>query len=251
MAGSIILTNTFQNESGDVAASQLDVNFGQLSTALNTLSTFGNYYNDSGAVNALLVNVASPQIATYTAGLTLAVKVAITNTGASTLTLNSLGSRSILTNSLGALPPGAMVGGSVVLFIYDGSEFLLAAGNAVTGSTGTFTATATNWAAGATTTMHYYVANGICTLWLAGSPFTGSASNGSGLGITGLPVACQPPTGRIVSGPIVTSLGAYGQNGTFTIGTSILVDCYTSGTDIWGGSGGLPPGWSISYPLIA
>ena len=133
MAGNVTISNTFATQSGPIPLSQLDTNFGQLVTAMNTTANFSNYYADSsGSANAVVVTVSSPQTFSYTAGATLSIKIANTNTGASTINVNSLGIKSITNGSAGALNAGDLTVGAVVTMIYDGTQFQLQANSSLT-----------------------------------------------------------------------------------------------------------------------
>lgn len=82
------------------------------------------YIADSGAVNALVANFANP-VAAYTAGLGVRIKVAVTNTGATTLAVNTLAATPIKKYGSADLEPGDLVAGDVVTLIYDGVNFQL------------------------------------------------------------------------------------------------------------------------------
>jgi len=126
MAASITVPNIFANQSGPIPLAQLDTDLSTVYTAVNSLLSFSNYYVDSsGTPNSLIVTVASPQVVAYTAGLVLFVKAANTTTGASTITVNALGTKSIVTNTGGVIPAGAIVVGSIVKLVYDGTNFQL------------------------------------------------------------------------------------------------------------------------------
>jgi len=125
MAGSISGLNTFATQSGPIPLVQLDNNVSTLATALNTLQNFDNYYVDSGTSNALIVTVNSPQVVTYGAGLTLIVKVASTNSGATTINVNGLGAVNIKTSSLSALASGQIISGGIYQIFHDGTQFQL------------------------------------------------------------------------------------------------------------------------------
>jgi hypothetical protein len=125
MAGSVVPSNVFQNQAGPIPLSQLDTNFNQLAAAINSLLTFGNYYTDAGAANSLAVTVTSPQTVSYTAGLVLYVKVSNSNTGATTLNVNGLGTRNVVTNQGAALVAGQITAGGAYLFVFDGTNFQL------------------------------------------------------------------------------------------------------------------------------
>ena len=125
MAGSVSGLNTFATQSGPIPLAQLDSNISALTTAINNLANFDNYYVDSGAVNAIAVTVSSPQIVAYTAGLMLQVKVASTNTGATTININGLGNVAVVTPNGSAVSAGALVSGGIYQFQYDGTSFQL------------------------------------------------------------------------------------------------------------------------------
>lgn len=126
MAGSITIPNQFQNQSGPIPLSQLDADFTTVANAVNSTLTFSNYYLDSsGAANTITVTVPSPSTFTYTTGVQLLVKIANTNTGATTINVNSLGSVQVRTSSLSALSSGQLVAGGVYPLFYDGTYFQL------------------------------------------------------------------------------------------------------------------------------
>jgi hypothetical protein len=126
MAGSLVIPNQFQNQSGPIPLSQLDADFTAVVNSVNNALTYSNYYQDtSGAANALVVTVPAPTVFTYTAGTTLLVKVANTNTGATTINVNGLGTVNVLSSSLGALGSGQLVSGGIYPLFFDGTQFQL------------------------------------------------------------------------------------------------------------------------------
>jgi hypothetical protein len=126
MAGSLVIPNQFQNQSGPIPLSQLDADFTAVVNSVNNTLTYSNYYQDtSGSANSLVVTVPSPTVFTYTAGTTLLVKVANTNTGATTINVNALGTVNVLSSSLGALGSGQLVSGGVYPLFFDGTQFQL------------------------------------------------------------------------------------------------------------------------------
>ena len=82
------------------------------------------YANDSGAVNALVVSF-SPAVIEYKAGLTLRVKAANTNTGATTINVNGLGLKSVVRRDGSILKDSDVVSGAVQEYVYDGTNFQL------------------------------------------------------------------------------------------------------------------------------
>jgi len=134
MSGSqLIPTNTFATQSGNIALSLLDTNFSQVASFLNNPNNYTNYLVDSGGANAYVVTFPTGVIpSSYTAGLTVVMKVANANTGASTLNVNSLGVKNILTPSGGALSSGTLAANAIVMVVYDGTQFILVGGSTST-----------------------------------------------------------------------------------------------------------------------
>lgn len=114
---------------GNQPASKIDQDFQQLIDSGNTLATYGNYYVDTGASNALVVQVAADQIVTLAAGLPIQIKAAATNTGATTLNIKDkigtpLGPQPVLANGV-ALMAGQVQIGVIHAFQWDGAQFHL------------------------------------------------------------------------------------------------------------------------------
>jgi hypothetical protein len=128
MAGAVTGLHVFAGDVGPEPLSLLDGNYGALTTALNTLTTFGNSYVDSGAVNGLVVTVPAPQVFAYTDGVILNVKVAATNTvGNPTINVNALGAKLIVYPDGTALAGGALIGGGWAVLQYEAgiAKFML------------------------------------------------------------------------------------------------------------------------------
>lgn len=77
---------------------------------------------DTGAANAYVVTGVAG-ITALTAGTSIVVKFAHTNTGASTLNVNGLGVRNITDQTLAALVSGAIRTNQCSLLVYDGTEW--------------------------------------------------------------------------------------------------------------------------------
>ena len=98
-----------------------------------------NFYNvsDTGAANAYVATL-TPAITAYTTLLRLSLKVANSNTGASTLNLNTVGAVAIRKRSyagaLVALAGGELVAGNVYDFVHDGTYFQLLGQAGVSGT---------------------------------------------------------------------------------------------------------------------
>ena len=205
MAASITISNTFATQAGPIPLSQLDTNYSQLVTAFNTLGNFANYYADSsGSANALVVTVSSPQLVSYAAGLTLFVKVANTNTGASTINVNALGAKSITTPTIGALSAGDLIAGAVVQLTYDGTQFQL-------GAVGSFTALrATTLAVSGATTLS--------------SNVTATATSGIALAVT---TSSGGEAITATDGTVSARIAGFASS-TFNIGTTSAHSAYIS-----------------------
>jgi hypothetical protein len=127
MTKPVTIPNTFTNATTTIPLSQLDADFTAVSTAINDPATYANYAVDTGTVNSYVVTLnPAPSSLSSIIGLTVTFKPANTNTGASTLNLNSLGILNILDSSGNSLSSGALVSGSVYIVIYDGTQFRLA-----------------------------------------------------------------------------------------------------------------------------
>lgn len=98
------------------------------------------YATDSGSTNAVVADF-SPSVTSLSAGNPFEVKIADTNTGASTLTCNSLSAVAIHDRAGNPLQAGALIAGQVAFFIYDGTYFQLigsSATNIAAGLAGTY-----------------------------------------------------------------------------------------------------------------
>ena len=123
MAGNISGLHVFAADTGPEPLSLLDGVNSTFETALNTLSTFSNYYVDTGGVNALNVTVGVNQEVSLTDGLMLQIQVANTTTSTTpTLDVGSLGAKTIVTANNGALPAGALVAGMYIIVLYDATN---------------------------------------------------------------------------------------------------------------------------------
>lgn len=135
MAGNITPTNQFAAQAGPIPLSQLDANFNQSATQLNSLTTFSNPYLDTGTTNAWVITISAPQIVSYTFGLNLQVKVANQISGAVTLNVNGLGAKAVVNPDGTAMVSGNIVAGAIVDLFYDGTNFQCNGGTQ--GATGT------------------------------------------------------------------------------------------------------------------
>ena len=103
----------------------LDQNWAQTLTDFNDSSIgYTNWGADSGIANAYVITIAGP-LTSYAAGMVIAFLPANTNTGASTVNVNTIGTISIL-DVLGNAPAqGEILAGRVTYLVYDGTVFRL------------------------------------------------------------------------------------------------------------------------------
>ena len=87
----------------------------------------------SGSANTYTVTL-NPPLTSYTEGVAVAVKINASNTGASTININSKGAKSIRDPRGNALTAGKLIAGSIYTLRYNGTNFILqgegATGNA-------------------------------------------------------------------------------------------------------------------------
>ncbi|RCX13272.1 hypothetical protein DFR58_11890 [Anaerobacterium chartisolvens] len=82
------------------------------------------YAETTGGANAYLASL-SPIPAEYTSGMGIAVKINVTNTGASTINVDGLGAKSILDSKGNAMTAGKLKSGSIYSLKYNGVNFIL------------------------------------------------------------------------------------------------------------------------------
>lgn len=110
----------------------------QLGKAMSVYGSAGDFYTDAGTANTyVLTPIGTPARQTppsYTDGVRVRFVVGNTNTGASTINLNSLGVKSIKENGGAAVPAGRIVAGSVVeaVFLSTPDEFQLVDAGSIT-----------------------------------------------------------------------------------------------------------------------
>lgn len=99
-------------------------NNGQMLAAIKNLlqNQGGNYAADTGAANAYVATFA-PALTAHTVGLPIRIKIANTNTAASTFNPNGLGAKNIVTPYGNAVPKGMLKVGAIVTLVYDGTSY--------------------------------------------------------------------------------------------------------------------------------
>lgn len=178
-----------------------------------------NYGVDIGAVNAMAVTL-DPAPITYSVGLKIFILVKLNNTGSTTLNVNGLGPKPVLTPLLEELGVDNIVTNGIALVYYDGTRFQLLFG--AKASTGPAGPTGATGAAGA----------------------TGPAGAAGAAGATGPagPAGPQGPAGSPTSLVVTAfSVGAYAFAAASGIGSNVT----------WNASGGYPlftGGGNAHYP---
>jgi hypothetical protein len=129
---------TFTGQSPPWSLTQLDANFAAFQAAINDTLTYSNYFVDqSGVANSVILSI-SPSLAVgLIAGTALTVKIANTNTGATTITVNALIAQNIVHGDGSALFPNELVAGAIAILLYDGTNFQFLGGYAGAFSTKT------------------------------------------------------------------------------------------------------------------
>jgi len=227
MAGAVSGLITFGTQNGPIATGNLDTNFTAFQTAVNSANTYTNYLVDSGSANTIVVTVASPSTATLVAGLTLAVKVAQTNTGPSTLNLNGGGAVGIIDSLGNTLLSNALISNSVFAFVYNGAKWQIVGGSGNAGATGPTGATGVAGSTGPTG-----VAGATGPTGTAGAAGAAGATGATGAGVTG----ATGPTGNTGTAGAAGATGATGATGPSGGATGATGPTGPAGTAAAGGS---------------
>jgi hypothetical protein len=101
-----------------------DVSDTMVFDAINQMVSNGehNYAVDVGGVNAVAVTL-PVTVTSYTAGMTVYVKIGNDNTGGSTLNINTVGAKAILRPDGSTLRRGDLLKGEVAELVFDGTNF--------------------------------------------------------------------------------------------------------------------------------
>ena len=223
----------------------------------NTLvgnSIYGGLDSGSGANTYLLSPANYPS---YVDGTLIAWLPAHTNTGASTLNVNSIGAFNVYNVAGGALVAGQLVANQVALTLYSGGVFYLL--NPPVSLTGSFTATLTGMTATTTGTVNWVQSGSTITMYTEGN--IEGTSNTTALTMTGVPAQIQPAHEQLVpcwgvanNGSGVFCQADVGTSGTITFGVPTAFGSAGMVANASGftnsGSKGLFEYWSIRYSLI-
>lgn len=125
---------TFGSSPGPDNTGNLDTNYSLLANTLNDLGTYGNFLQDtSGAANSLVCALPANLTASLAPGLRVEVKVANTNTGATTLAIGLLPATAVLNADGSQLGPAELIAGGLYVFEHNGTAFQLIGGGQTAG----------------------------------------------------------------------------------------------------------------------
>src|SRR6185437_4599133 len=116
LAGAPLITETLTQKISQATA---DARYAQ---AAQIQSNSFVYAVDSGTANTYVASL-SPSIGSYTTGMVVFLKIAHTNTGASTINLNSLGAKTIVYPTGSGVSAGDLVANQIAILTYDGTHF--------------------------------------------------------------------------------------------------------------------------------
>jgi hypothetical protein len=102
--------------------SLFDGSFSPLYGVVTDSGNWANYGVDTGSANAYVVTL-TPAAASYENGMILAFQPVNSNTGASTINVNGLGSKSIVNAASLALNGGEISANAICTVMYDGTNF--------------------------------------------------------------------------------------------------------------------------------
>lgn len=134
----------------------------------------GVYCVDTGSANAYVI-APSPAITAYAAGQEFRVKMVNACTGASTLNVSALGTKTILTNGGDGLIAGDIKANQQVTLVYDGTNFILKSGSQSTKMVRGFSVIATNGATTATAVLISAAVSGIISAFRVDTNSTADA----------------------------------------------------------------------------
>ena len=194
----------------------------------NTIYTVDQVFNgvlttlfggvDTGIANAYVLNYAAPY-ASLSNGIIVYFVAANTNTGASTLNVNSLGVVPILNQNGNPLSPGQIVQGGITAVLYYNGNWLLTSSTGSVPQSGSFSATVQGGSQ-APLTCTYSVSGQNVNINLPYCAFTSTATTFS---LTGLPTALQPATTKVVPIAVMQNNGAYITNANAFLNSSNVI----------------------------
>lgn len=181
---------------------QLDADLAFLLNSFNdSAAGWVNYIADTGATNAYVATL-TPAPSAYVAGMTLAFVPTNSNTGASTINVNSLGSVAIVSQGGVALGAGQLIAGAVTFLVYDGTRFRIIFPPQVYTGFGTDTGSVNAYVVTLPFASASYFVGMTVTFVPANGNTGGSTLNVNGLGLVNIVNRAQQP---LAGGEIVKS----------------------------------------------
>lgn len=98
-------------------------NFTTIDTKMKEIERKATYYGATSGTNTYTTSITG--ITSYYDGLKVTVKIGTTSTGASTLNINSLGSKTILDSNGNAITSGGLKAGIPYTLVYNGTNFIV------------------------------------------------------------------------------------------------------------------------------
>lgn len=117
--GAPFITETLTQKISQATA---DLRYGQITAIQNGQYLYG--VDTSVSANTVTATL-SPAIGSYSAGMSVYVKVANTNTDATTINLNGLGAKNVIYTAGGNISANDLIAGGIYLLTYDGTNFQL------------------------------------------------------------------------------------------------------------------------------
>lgn len=112
------------NENSDKIDAAFQTEKEKLATHLADYLKHTGYAVATGSVNSYIATL-DPVLSAYQEGVSLRLKINVTNTGASTLNVNGLGAKPIKKSNGSAVAAGNLKLGSIYTLAYDGASFIL------------------------------------------------------------------------------------------------------------------------------
>lgn len=233
---------------------QIGPSFDQLVGIADPTSVTSVYYTgaDTGSANVYVLSIPGG-FSSYVNGLVIYWVPATSNTGASTVNINGLGTVSITNPDGSPLVKGQINAGKLAVIVSQGGNFILTTLSVLTGS---FTGTFTGFTSTVTATVQYRVYNNMASLFFNSTNPTGT-SNTNAMAMTGLPALLFPTVNRFI-------LCCTEDNGNVEQFSAMLIDnsgnCnfqkYLFASGVFSSTGytnsgtkGVPSDWFVTYPL--
>lgn len=179
---------------------------------LAQLQDGGAQFVGSVAGTNTITGTLTPAISAYASGMVVVLIPANTNTGATTLALNGLSAKTIVTGMGTNAPGGALRAGFPAVLIYNGTYFVLVGPDV---DYNTFTGTLTGCTTSPTASISYRRSGHMVTIYFPNNLF--GTSNSTELTVTGMPSSIAP------AGGVVRPLSRYITNNGISVGGDVII----------------------------